>query len=115
MNEITKNVDLIASCGLYCCACKSYLKGKCPGCHENEKASWCQLRKCNIEHAYSSCADCKEFADIMECPRFNNFISKLFGLIFRSDRKACVMKIRESGYEGFASFMAENKLHTIRR
>ncbi len=115
MKPVVTDTNLIAYCGLYCGACKSYLKEKCPGCQGNEKASWCQVRKCNIEHAYGSCADCKEFADIMECPRFNNFFSKFFALLFRSDRKACIMKIRESGYEGFAAFMAENNLQSIKR
>lgn len=37
MKEIAKNTDLIAYCGLYCGACKSYLMEKCPGCHETQK------------------------------------------------------------------------------
>ena len=115
MNPIVADKNLVAYCGLYCGACKSYLKGKCPGCHENTKATWCQIRKCNIAHAYESCADCKEFTDIMECPKFNNFFSKFFALIFRSDRKACIAKIKEVGLDNFAVFMAENKLQSIRR
>ncbi len=30
MKEIVQNTDLIAYCGLYCGACKSYLMEKCP-------------------------------------------------------------------------------------
>jgi len=115
MNEITKNVDLIASCGLYCGACKSYLKGKCPGCHENSKASWCKVRSCNIEHSYKSCADCTEFANPMDCKKFNNLFSKIFALLLGSDRNACIAKIKESGYEEFAGFMTEHRLQTIKR
>lgn len=40
----------VAYCGLYCGACKSHRKGKCPGCRENSKATWCEIRKCCQEH-----------------------------------------------------------------
>ena len=43
MKEMTNNSQQIAACGLYCGACKKFLNGKCPGCKENEKASWCKI------------------------------------------------------------------------
>lgn len=113
--EIKKDPALVAYCGLYCGACKSYQKGKCPGCHENSKASWCSIRTCCMEHGYKSCADCTEFSNPMDCKKFNNFFSKLFALLFRSDRAACIAAIKEKGYEGFATFMAEKGLQSIRR
>jgi hypothetical protein len=115
MKEVTADKNLIAYCGLYCGACKKYLAGSCPGCHENNKASWCKIRSCNIENGYSSCADCKEFTNPMDCKKFNNFISRIFALIFKSNRAACIAKIRESGYDGFAKYMAENGLQSIRK
>jgi len=115
MKEITADKNLIAYCGLYCGSCKSYLKGKCPGCHENNKAGWCKVRACNIEHGYQSCADCKDFTNVMECKKCNNFMSKIFAMLFKSDRKACIAMIKESGYDEFARFMAENKLQSIKR
>jgi len=39
MKTITSNAELVAYCGLYCGACGAYLKGRCPGCHENKKAT----------------------------------------------------------------------------
>ena len=42
MKEIVADTNLIGYCGLYCGACKRYLKDKCPGCHKNEKAAWCK-------------------------------------------------------------------------
>ena len=48
MPAIQVNTDLVAHCGLYCGACKSYLNGKCKGCHENSKAAWCKIRSCCI-------------------------------------------------------------------
>ena len=35
-----RNPEKIAFCGLYCGACRQYLKEKCPGCRKNEKAKY---------------------------------------------------------------------------
>lgn len=115
MKQITSDPGLVAYCGLYCGACGKYLNDKCPGCHVNEKASWCGIRKCCIEHGYSSCADCQDFADPKQCKKFDNFISKIFGLIFRSDRRACIMQIKTIGIEAHADDMAGNRRHSIRK
>ena len=64
---------------------------------------------------YKSCADCKEFSNPMDCKKFNNFISKMFAFVFRSDRAACIAMIKERGYENFAIYMADNKLQSIKR
>lgn len=113
--EVTKDPMLVAYCGLYCGACGSYLKGRCEGCHENVKASWCKVRSCCMEHQYGSCAECKEFTDPNECRKFNNLISKVVGFVLNSNRQACVLKIREMGVEDFASFMAEQKRQSLPR
>jgi hypothetical protein len=115
MKNIVADPSLVAHCGLYCGACGSYLKGRCPGCHENAKASWCKVRSCCMAEGYASCADCKPFSEAMDCKKFNNFISKLFGLLFRSDRAACVRQIKALGLAGHAEKMAEGKCQTIRR
>jgi len=115
MNEIKQDKNLIAYCGLYCGACRQYLKGKCEGCVKNIKANWCKIRSCCIEYKYSSCADCTEFSDVKKCNKFNNFISKIFALIFNSNRSACINKIKEQGYDSFAKFMCDNKLQTIKK
>jgi len=115
MREIKADVELVAYCGLFCGACKKYLSEKCPGCHGNEKASWCTVRSCCMEMKIASCAECSEFPDPRGCKKFNNFFSKLFGLIFRSDRAACIACIRKDGLEAYAARMAEAKLQTLRR
>jgi hypothetical protein len=115
MREIRESVDLVAYCGLYCGACKAYLKETCDGCRRNERATWCKIRSCGIVKGISSCADCDEFADPADCRKFNNVISRVFGLVFRSDRPACINQIKELGPAGHAKKMAELKLHSIRR
>lgn len=115
MKEIVQDNSLVAYCGLYCGACGSYLKGRCPGCHENAKAGWCNVRSCCGEHHYASCADCKEFTDPNDCKKFNNFFSRVMGSILNSNRHACVLKIRELGVDGYAAFMTERKLQRLPR
>lgn len=115
MKQVIKSPALIAYCGLYCGACHKYLIEKCPGCHKNEKASWCKVRTCCIENNYQSCADCKVYSNVQKCKKYNNFMAKLFGLIFRSDRKACIDKIKKDGYEKFAQEMTEKKQMTIKK
>jgi hypothetical protein len=115
MKPVVADVNLVAYCGLYCGACGAYRRGRCPGCHENHKATWCKVRACCREHGYASCADCGEIADPGDCRKFNNLISKLFGLIFRSDRRACILQIRQQGLPVHAELMAASQAHTIRR
>ena len=115
MKEITANPELVAYCGLYCGACKRYLKEKCPGCHENHKAKWCKLRLCCIDRGYTSCASCADFSDPRDCKLFNNWMSKVFGFVFRSNRAACIDQIREIGIDGHAEKMTQAQRHSIKR
>jgi len=115
MKQIINDPKSVAFCGLYCGACKKFLADKCPGCAKNEKATWCSVRACNLANNYSSCADCREFTDIMACKKFNNFFSKAIGFILRSDRKAGINRIKEIGLDGFAREMAEKGLQAIKR
>lgn len=115
MKAIVSDAHLVGYCGLYCGACGAYLRARCPGCRENEKATWCKVRACCVTHGYASCADCEEYAEASACGKFNNLIAKLFGLIFRSDRAACIRQIKAVGLSGHADAMAEMKQQTIRR
>jgi hypothetical protein len=36
-------------------------------------------------------------------------------LILGSDRPACIAKIRETGYDDYAGFMADKRLQSIKR
>jgi hypothetical protein len=115
MREIVLDANLVGYCGLYCAACGSYLRGRCPGCRENVKATWCKVRSCCMENKFASCADCKEFPDPRACKKFNSFISRLFGFILRSDRSACIEQIRRLGVQGHADAMSRERRQTIRR
>lgn len=114
MRSVVASVDLVAYCGLYCGGCGAYLKEKCNGCHNNAKASWCKIRSCCMGKAITSCAACDEYADPKECKKFNNIMSKVFALIFGSNRPACIAQIKELGIDGHAKKMAEMKTQTIR-
>lgn len=114
MKEIIVDKYLIAYCGLYCGACRSYLSGKCPGCKDNVKASWCKIRQCCKENQYGSCADCNSIV-LKECKKYNNFISKVIGFVLNSDRSACISRIREVGYDTFAREMANYGRPSIQR
>ena len=115
MKEIVSDAELVAYCGLYCGACKRYLKGGCPGCHETEKAKWCRIRVCCMDNQYASCADCKEFQNPDDCKKFNNLIARIFAIVFRSNRTACIEQIRELGIEGHANKMTEHRRMSIKR
>jgi len=109
------DTELIARCGLYCGACGKHIKGKCPGCAGNDKATWCKIRVCCAEHDYASCADCTEYSDAAQCKHFNNFMSKMFAFVFSSNRAACVKAIRDDGYEAFAERMAKEERQSLPR
>lgn len=108
------NIGPVAVCGLYCGACRTFEKQKCPGCLKNEKATWCKIRQCCIENQYASCADCKLIA-FEACKKFNNMIGKIFSILFKSDRQACIRKIKTGGYEAFVEEMHKNKQQSIHR
>lgn len=116
MKPIEAKSELVAACGLYCGACRSYLRDRCPGCRKNTKATWCKIRLCCQERRIESCAECSEYPDPQQCRKFNNLIStKAFALIFRSNRAACIEQIRRLGLAGHAADMAANQRQSIRR
>ena len=115
MKDIASNPNLVAYCGLYCGACRAYLAEKCPGCHDNQKATWCKIRTCCTQQKLATCADCGQFPDPNGCKKFNNLIAKAFSFFFRSDRAACIQQIRRLGVQGHADNMTEQKRHTIKR
>jgi hypothetical protein len=115
MNDIAVDESMAACCGLYCAACGSHLKGRCAGCRGNAKATWCKVRTCCLAKGIATCAECIEFADAKDCGKFNNFISRAFGLLFNSDRAAGIARIRKIGRGAYAAEMAAKKAHHLPR
>ncbi|MBN1562535.1 MAG: DUF3795 domain-containing protein, partial [Anaerolineae bacterium] len=115
MSTTSGDPKLVAFCGLYCGACGQYKRGKCPGCAENEKAGWCKIRTCCQENNYATCAACTQFASVTECGKFDNFMSRIFALIFRSNRPANIARIKAAGIETYADEMAAQGRQSLRR
>lgn len=115
MPDIRVSAELVAGCGLYCGACKRYLVGNCKGCRENSSATWCKVRSCCMEKRITTCAECAEVQDPGTCKKFNNFISRLFGFIFQSNRTACISHIKQLGLDGHAKMMAEMRSPSVKR
>jgi hypothetical protein len=115
VKEIVADAALVACCGLYCGACGSYLRGRCPGCRLNERAGWCKVRACCLASGRADCAECPTHADPRECSKYHNLISRVFGFIFRSDRRKCVLRIREVGREAFSRDMAAARRQSMPR
>lgn len=115
MRPITADPDLVACCGLYCGACKAFLKEKCLGCRKSSRNGWCAVKKCTREKGIATCAECGEHTQPMDCRKFNNFISRMFGIVFNSDRGACIEEVRQLGLKAYAAKMAERERPTIPR
>ncbi len=111
-----QNISLLVSpCGLFCGECYRYKKGKCPGCSENNKATWCKIHSCTERQGTSTCDDCKAFDDVNECAKFNTIFSKFFYYVFRSDRKASLKRISQVGIAAYALEMDAAKSSVIKR
>jgi len=116
MNEIVTDPQLVAHCSFYCGSCKSYRKGKCPGCVAKEKdPSWCRVRPCCREHAYRSCVDCTELEDISSCRKVNGLVNRLYGFVFRYSRLKNFDRLREVGYEAYAAELAQTGKLWVKR
>lgn len=113
MKEIVVDREAIARCGLYCGACRKFRTGKCPGCRRNERASWCGIRRCCADKGLESCAACD--MEVARCKTYSNWVGKLFGWLFDSDREACIAYIRQHGAEAYAREMTRRRAQTMRR
>lgn len=101
MSEDSKEF-VLAYCGLVCSECGMYLKQKCRGCHSDKPMSLnCKVKPCAQEKSYTSCAECADFANLKECKKLHNWISRIFGFIFRTDRIGNLNRIREIGLGRF--------------
>lgn len=67
--------------------------------------SCCPVKACVKSNNYSTCADCKEFSDLKRCKKLHNFVSIIFGMIFRSNRIGKLYRIREIGLDSYKDEM----------
>jgi hypothetical protein len=91
----------VAACGLFCGNCGKLQRGRCEGCVVQPGLRRCRIRACAFERGFATCAECEEMET---CKILNNFISKIFGFIFRSDRMGGLRMIRDEGMEKFIAF-----------
>ncbi len=96
MKEYVKS-ELVSPCGLYCGACKKFKAHSCPGCIETKKKNRCKVRACVIRKNIRTCASCDEYENTMECPKLNNYISKIFSHLFNADKNASLNRIKKVG------------------
>lgn len=124
MDKTTAQNLPIGACGLYCGACRKLLNEQCAGCQPQEDNQGigqslpkgfqrCKIRKCCKELGFRTCAECHK--DVKKCNTHNNFIGKVFALIFRSDRAACIRYIRDNGEQAYAEEMARRGQQTMKR
>ena len=104
--QAVKDVNLIAFCGLYCGSCVSFLKGKCPGSTENNKATWCKIRTCNVDSQLSNCAH-YQTTHPTECKELNYTIGQIFKLPYKTDRLASLQYITDKGEMAYTDKMYE--------
>jgi hypothetical protein len=98
----TPSEMIVGYCGLVCSHCGAFRRGRCEGCHsERPMFRGCPVKPCAAGRGYSTCAGCTEFADLRQCHKLHNLISRIVGLIFRSDRIGNLCRIREIGLEAF--------------
>ncbi len=90
----------IAPCGLFCSNCRKFEQGRCAGCQVEAPFAGCPVRKCVVAKGLITCAECPDFPsgrDFRECPKLNNFLSKLMAVVFRSDRPGALAMLRDQG------------------
>ena len=93
-----ENGKMAAYCGLVCGDCGMYRKGRCGGCDSgNAMMKNCKVKACAIEKNFKTCAECSEYENLSDCKKLNNFVSKVFGFVFRTDRIGNLERIREGG------------------
>lgn len=98
----SSRAKIVAYCGLVCSECGAFRKLKCQGC-DSDKPMFenCPVKKCAEGRSYSTCAECGVFENLKGCRKLNNFVSKIMGFVFRTNRIANLHRIREIGLEQF--------------
>ena len=94
----------VAACGLFCSNCRAFKIKKCPGCQVGPRFARCSVRRCCVQQGITTCAACEEFKaphDFRECKKLNNWIAKLFALVFGTDRPKALAMLRDRGRDAY--------------
>jgi hypothetical protein len=96
-------MELLSFCGLYCGNCTGYKRGlplmaRCSGCLEGGGPPNCGIRDCSQDKGYRTCAECDR---LEACGLFDGFAHKVARVVFGSDKRGNLVKIRELGLEAF--------------
>lgn len=101
MTETSQTV-IVACCGLVCSNCGAYKRDKCKGCHSDKPLfASCPVKACATFRQFSTCAECTPYHDLTQCGKLHNYISRLFGWVFGTNRIGNLCRIREIGLEAF--------------
>lgn len=101
---------IVGCCGLVCSNCGAYTRGRCQGCHSDKPMfARCPVKACVKFRQYSTCADCSVYHDLKQCGKLHNFISRIIGFLFRSNRIGNLQLIRRIGLEMFKVHKAADK------
>jgi len=93
----------IAACGLFCTNCGAFKKGRCEGCQIAPRFKSCKIRACCADKGIIGCWECDEFKerDFADCKKINNFMAKVFAVLFKSDRPGALLMLRDQGIEKY--------------
>ena len=107
-----KNNEIIVGyCGLVCTNCWAYRKKKCRGCYsEQPMYKNCPVKQCCIEKSYTTCAECIDYSDLKKCKKLNNYVAKIVGFIFKTNKIDNLKKIRQIGLKEFKQTIKHNIL-----
>ena len=109
--QMNKDENLIAYCGLYCGACPSFTSGKCDGCRSESAKSAIRYKKCPVksccaDNGWFTCADCTEVASVKVCKKYNPLLLQIVSRLEGSDRSKAMDMIKTNGRAEFVTFIA---------
>jgi hypothetical protein len=112
--QIEKDENLIAYCGIYCGACPSFTSGECEGCRaKSEKSSVrykaCAVKPCCVENVFFTCADCTIYASTSACKKYNPLLLKIASWVESTDRSKAIDMIKIKGLAETVAFMDEKQ------
>ncbi len=101
--ESIATTTTVAYCGLYCPRCGCTRWGECAGCKSGGGFDACGVRLCATDRGFATCAECQEMDS---CKKLDNFLGRIYSVVFRTRRMENLREIRTIGLEAFATSRA---------